>query len=190
MLIYSALYHFTGQDIYNGTTHRKVIRLNWLCNPTGKAHAFRAVDWLVERNNLYTKVSVRCINLNISSSKRTFPKQVIYAGTGPNRTIEHIIQESTLIELYRDCHVTVENGFYLEHRTIRHTHPDMTKTLRKLRTAIERSAPHHFTKGRRTKLSIPDQIAAAMNTMQKKKDPTANDNDEVADVEADDLMDD
>lgn len=117
-------------------------------------------------------------------------KQVIYAGTGPNRTIEHIIQESPLIELYRDCHVTVENGFHLEHRTIRHTHPDMTKTLRKLRTEIERNAPHRFTLGRRMKLSIPDQIAAAMNTMQRKKDLAANDNDEVANVEADDLMDD
>jgi hypothetical protein len=39
-------------------THRKIIRLNWLCNPTGKPHAFRAIDWLVERNNLYTKVRI------------------------------------------------------------------------------------------------------------------------------------
>ena len=142
----------------------------------------------MERNNLYTKVSVR--RINISTSNRISAKQVIYAGTGPNRTIEHIIQESPLIELYRDCHVTVENGFYLEHRTIGHTHPDMTKTLRKLRTEIERNAPHHFTPGRRTKLSVPDQIAAAMNTMQKKRDLAANDNDEAADVKADDLMDD
>jgi hypothetical protein len=66
----------------------------------------------------------------------------------------------------------------------------MTKTLRKLRTEIEQNVPHHFTLGRRTKMSIPDQIAVAMNTMQKKKDLTANDNDEVTNVEADDLMDD
>jgi len=33
--------------------------MNLLCNPTGKPHGFRAVDWVVERNNLYTKVS-RC----------------------------------------------------------------------------------------------------------------------------------
>ncbi|KIL00961.1 hypothetical protein PAXRUDRAFT_776032 [Paxillus rubicundulus Ve08.2h10] len=33
-----------------------VIKKNLLCNPTGKAGEFRAVDWLVERNNLYTKV--------------------------------------------------------------------------------------------------------------------------------------
>ena len=33
-----------------------VIRLHWLCNPTGTAEGFSGVDWLVERNNLYTKV--------------------------------------------------------------------------------------------------------------------------------------
>ena len=30
--------------------------MNWLCNPTGHPDCFRAVDWVVERNNLYTKV--------------------------------------------------------------------------------------------------------------------------------------
>ncbi|KAH9010902.1 hypothetical protein EDB85DRAFT_1879137 [Lactarius pseudohatsudake] len=34
-----------------------IVRMNILCNPTGKPNAFRPVDWLVERNNLYTKVS-------------------------------------------------------------------------------------------------------------------------------------
>ncbi|KAF8900874.1 hypothetical protein CPB84DRAFT_1815332 [Gymnopilus junonius] len=36
-----------------GLSH--VIQMNILCNPTGKRHAFRAIDWLVEHNNLYTK---------------------------------------------------------------------------------------------------------------------------------------
>src|SRR6266571_3470043 len=31
--------------------------MNMLCNPTGKPNAFQPIDWLVERNNLYTKVS-------------------------------------------------------------------------------------------------------------------------------------
>lgn len=69
--IYSVLHHFIDR-IYNDTTHRKVIRLNWLCNPTGKAHAFRAVDLLVERNNLYTKVSSVCC-INIITSKKHLP---------------------------------------------------------------------------------------------------------------------
>jgi hypothetical protein len=31
--------------------------MNMLANPTGKSGSFRAIDWIVEHNNLYTKVS-------------------------------------------------------------------------------------------------------------------------------------
>jgi hypothetical protein len=31
--------------------------MNILCNPTGKKDGFRAIDWVVEHNNLYIKVS-------------------------------------------------------------------------------------------------------------------------------------
>ncbi|KAI9430085.1 hypothetical protein BJY52DRAFT_1101847, partial [Lactarius psammicola] len=42
-------------DIYPPDLSR-IIQMNALCNPTGKPNTFRPVDWLVERNNLYTKV--------------------------------------------------------------------------------------------------------------------------------------
>ena len=35
----------------------RAIRLNWLCNPTGSKEGFRAIDWVVELNNCYVKVS-------------------------------------------------------------------------------------------------------------------------------------
>lgn len=36
----------------------RAIRLNWLCNPTGKPDGFRAIDWLIEWNNLFIKVRI------------------------------------------------------------------------------------------------------------------------------------
>ncbi|KAF8170079.1 hypothetical protein BJ912DRAFT_861513 [Pholiota molesta] len=39
---------------------KRAIRMNILCNPTGKKGHFRAIDWVVEHNNLYTKVD-QCI---------------------------------------------------------------------------------------------------------------------------------
>ena len=33
-----------------------VIQMHWLCNPNGTLDGFRGMDWLVELNNLYTKV--------------------------------------------------------------------------------------------------------------------------------------
>jgi len=37
----------------------QAIRLNWMCNPGGRHDGFCAIDWLVELNNLYTKVDIQ-----------------------------------------------------------------------------------------------------------------------------------
>ncbi|KAF8264331.1 hypothetical protein EI94DRAFT_1772695 [Lactarius quietus] len=36
----------------------RLMQMNMLCNPTGRPNTFRPIDWLVERNNLYTKSPV------------------------------------------------------------------------------------------------------------------------------------
>jgi hypothetical protein len=39
------------------------IENNWLCNPMGSEDGFRGVDWWVELNNLYTKVSLFIVQI-------------------------------------------------------------------------------------------------------------------------------
>ncbi|TFK62852.1 hypothetical protein BDN72DRAFT_872441 [Pluteus cervinus] len=149
---------------------KKIIRMNLLCNPTGKPHAFRAVDWLVERNNLYTKV--------------------IFGGTGSSHTIQHIIKESNLIELYRQCHVTMERGFFLTNRTIHHKHPDMTLTISELRSLIRQHKALIPTPGRSADIVLPDQVYTGM--MDRLKANTTEEIPSTVDkeLEADDFMDD
>lgn len=88
---------------------------------------------------------------------------MIYGGAGPNRTLERIIDESILIELFRNCHVTVENGFYLETRTLRHSRPNMQKTLNVLAREFQKTGHHTITLGRRAKYRAPDQIEVGMD---------------------------
>lgn len=38
-------------------TIRNAVCANILCNPTGQEGKFRGIDWIVEHNNLYIKVS-------------------------------------------------------------------------------------------------------------------------------------
>ncbi|KAF6746612.1 hypothetical protein DFP72DRAFT_992806 [Ephemerocybe angulata] len=117
----------------------RIIRMNWLVNPTGRPHAFRGVDWLVERNNLYTKV--------------------IYGGHGSNRTLARILEESILIEIFRESHLAVELGFHLKHRTVHHLPPDMDRTLKKLLNHFTTSKPHEFEAGRSADYKAPDTLA-------------------------------
>ncbi|KAG2126360.1 uncharacterized protein EDB93DRAFT_1097117 [Suillus bovinus] len=161
--------HFLTNLRYNYPIElRNIIRMNLLCNPMGKPLSFCPVDWLVERNNLYTKV--------------------IFAGTGPNRTINHIIKQSPLIEVYRNCHVTVENTFHLTHCTIRHAQPDMTKTIQRLASRVKEKHSHMFKPGQSAMCSIPDQVAAGMTLMQERKVSMA-DEAETDDIEPEDLID-
>ncbi|KAG2093559.1 hypothetical protein BD769DRAFT_1678897 [Suillus cothurnatus] len=67
---------------------RKAIRYHILVNPTGKKGKFRAVDWCIELNNLFTKV--------------------INGGKGSNRTVDRIILESPLVQVYRNLHGAFE----------------------------------------------------------------------------------
>ncbi|KAE9409896.1 hypothetical protein BT96DRAFT_953220 [Gymnopus androsaceus JB14] len=105
----------------------RIIRMNWLVNPSGRPDSFCGVDWLVELNNLYTKV--------------------IYAGGSSNHTINHIIKESPLIELYRECHMAVEHGFHLVNQTVWHAPPNMKLIFRLLGKKFTKNTPHAFTVG-------------------------------------------
>lgn len=49
---------------------RKAIRMNILVNPSGKKRKWRAVDWVVEHNNLFTKVRLAvCLTILLLTSR-------------------------------------------------------------------------------------------------------------------------
>ncbi|KAG2074484.1 hypothetical protein BDR04DRAFT_1126807 [Suillus decipiens] len=88
---------------------QRAVQYHILVNPSGKSGSFRAVDWCMELNNLYTKV--------------------IHGGKGPNRTIDCIILESPLVQVYRNLQQVFEENFLHSHLTTRHANVDMTQTL-------------------------------------------------------------
>ncbi|EGO28319.1 hypothetical protein SERLADRAFT_346588, partial [Serpula lacrymans var. lacrymans S7.9] len=109
---------------------------------------------------------------------------------GPNCTIKHVIKQSPLIKVYRNCHVTVENAFHLQHRTSQHTPPDMTKTIQKLAAWIREKSPYPFKQGREAIASITDKVADGLALMHM---TILTDDDETEDhfeFEAEDLYDD
>ncbi|KAI9452136.1 hypothetical protein BJY52DRAFT_1205777 [Lactarius psammicola] len=120
----------------------RLVRMNMLCNPTGKPNAFRPVDWLVERNNLYTKV-------------------------------------------FRSCHVIVESAFQLTHRTLKHTPPDMTATIERLRTHLQATGCCEFQRGRVVEREVVDIILKGLHTVHAKK--TVLPEEETHEIEAADL---
>src|SRR6266436_7658937 len=74
------------------------IENNWLCNLTGTINGFRGVNWWIELNNLYTKVSY--ITQVAGSKVIHSPPKVIFCRSSSNRNLTHIIKQSSLVELY------------------------------------------------------------------------------------------
>lgn len=97
------------------------------------------------------------------------PFQVIFAGSGPNRTIDHICQQSPLIEVFRSCHVIVESAFQLTHRTLKHTPPDMSTTIERLRLHMQSTSCCEFRKGRVVEREVMDYIMKGMQAVHAKK---------------------
>ena len=122
---------------------RKVVRYNWLCNPTGKPMGFRGVDWLLERNNLHTKVT--------------------YGGSSSNYTLDRIVAESPLIQLYADCKKVVEDQYMLAHKTTRHGEPDLTETFEAMSRLAQSTKDLQFKAGRKVEHLVPDYFSLGID---------------------------
>ena len=124
----------------------KIVRYNILCNPTGKAHHFRAIDWVVEWNNLFMKT--------------------IYAGKYSTHTLERIFRDSPLIHLFRDCHLIAEKVFALHDRTVRHAPSDLVHTYREVQSRLAKLAPFTVHNGWPTTYEVPNMVEKGMSLLQ------------------------
>ncbi|TBU61019.1 hypothetical protein BD310DRAFT_767432, partial [Dichomitus squalens] len=119
---------------------RRAFRLSILVNPTGKAHHFRAVDWVLELLNLFTKD--------------------MYGGSGSNNTKERILFESILVLLFRSSHANFERNFRIGGLTFAHAKKDMRKTFKFVLDYLKSNEqqPNNYIAGRTSRHSIPDMI--------------------------------
>ncbi|KAJ3555015.1 hypothetical protein NP233_g12305 [Leucocoprinus birnbaumii] len=114
------------------------IRYSSLCNPTGQKGKWRAIDWLIELNNLYIKR--------------------IFGGSGSNHTVDRMVEASPLIEVYKDVRAQFESMFCLDHRTTRHSPPKMKLTFAKLARYMEQHQANEFVKGRDSDFTMHDTL--------------------------------
>ncbi|KAG8735079.1 hypothetical protein FRC11_003459, partial [Ceratobasidium sp. 423] len=125
----------------------KIVRENWLANPTGKPDGFRGVDWVVERNNYMHKC--------------------LHSGSGVNRTLDYLTKQSPLIQDYQAVHGIIETQMYLSGSTVWHPPPIMKTSLAVLRTHLEGEKMSSPQPGRvlSTPLSnaIADGVAATLS---------------------------
>ncbi|KAG2120928.1 uncharacterized protein F5147DRAFT_766804 [Suillus discolor] len=126
---------------------KHAVRYHILVNPTGKPMKWRAVDWCVELNNLFTKVK--------------------NGGTGSNHTIERIFIESPLVQAYRNTQAIVQKKFLHAHLTTDHAAPNMIKSFQGLSNKMVAQSPHTVVLGRKMRCEIPDLVDKGREMMEK-----------------------
>ncbi len=70
----------------------------------------------------------------------TYLLQVIFGGLHSNRTLTHIINQSSLIEMYRKVHVSIEQNFHIKQWSMHHAAAKMANMLQVLQDRIK--GPH------------------------------------------------
>lgn len=126
----------------------EVVRQNWLANPTGKIDGFRGVDWLIERSNYLTKC--------------------LYSGSGSNRTLQNLIKQSVLIDVYQATYAIIDKNFYLTSKTVWHPPPIVKTGLAMVRRYIENEAMNSHQPGRALSAAPTNAFAAAVKSTIKK----------------------
>ena len=124
---------------------------------------WRAVDWCVELNNLFTKVREGLFTLQPCS----YRGQAKNGGKGPNRTVEQIILESPLVQVYRNIQKIIQTDFGHTHLTSNHGAPNMVKTFSKLQEILRTSSPHTVHMGRKSRHVIDDLSDKGLAMMEK-----------------------
>lgn len=80
----------------------------------------------------------------------------------------------------------VESAFQLTHRTLKHTPPDMTATIERLRAYMQSSGACKFQQGRTVEREVVDNIVKGLHTVLTKK-ATQHTEEEACEISAADL---
>ena len=146
-----ALFHESTSNHYYFTRHaiRMNIQFNW---KNGKVPRGRLG---VEHNNLYLKVRIKLMNLNVLMI--CMPQQKIY-GKFSNHTKHRILKESSLLGVFKSSHILVNKIFQIGKQTTSHSGPKLRRTFQAIGYHLIETQSNKFVPGRKVVDSIPDQI--------------------------------
>jgi hypothetical protein len=87
-------------------------------------------------------------------------------GRGSNYTKKRVLEESTLVEIFRSCHHNIECNLDISGMTQRHGAPDFTATYTVLAHYFRTHSPNEHRNGRKSAYLIPDMIDRGLNNIE------------------------
>lgn len=91
--------------------------------------------------------------------------QSVLVVPGPNRTVDTILKESVLINVFRNSHLTLEKNLVLNYLSTHHSEPDMAATYSEIQTHMNEHKPYKFIPGRRSAYAIGDMFEKGIRAL-------------------------
>ena len=91
-------------------------------------------------------------------------------GRGSNYTKKRVLEESSLVEIYRSCHHNIERNLGITGLTQWRGSTDFTATYTVLASYFKKHGPNDYHAGRKSNYTIPDMIDRGLNNIERGTD--------------------
>jgi len=91
-------------------------------------------------------------------------------GRGSNYTKKRVLEESSLVEIYRSCHHNIERNLGISGLTQQCGSTDFTATYTVLTSYFKKHGPNNYHTGRKSNYTIPDMIDQGLNNIERGTD--------------------
>lgn len=113
---------------------------------------------------------------------------MVHSGSGPFHTIQHVIDQSLLIDLYREVIHKVEDDYHVTKRTVSHTSPPKDAEVKRIYDNMKAHGWFVFKTGRKKpKVESHLEKGWAMLNRWSAHEPDGDESEEMAEIDTYDI---
>jgi nitrogenase subunit NifH len=94
-------------------------------------------------------------------------QQDTHSGSYSNKTIENILKESPLVEMYRKLGKMIEKNFSTTKKTTKHQGPGMKKTFHEILSLMEKNGTHVMEQGCESEFTVNRNLEKGLESIQQ-----------------------
>ncbi len=111
----------------------------------------------------------------MTEGSATVLMKVIFCDASSNRNLTHIINQSSLIEIYWSVHININDNFAVTWRSAHHAPADLENTLKGLQEEIQRQNCHSYIPGSVVSAKVPNILMKGITEFSLLKGGQVND---------------
>lgn len=84
------------------------------------------------------------------------------------------MKQSSIIDIYRQCHANIENNYQVTKQTVRHTDPSTDTLVDDICREMDKQKVHSIKKGRSSQEAVKDSLLEGLNLLMSQAGSTGD----------------